>query len=102
MGELRFGPPRLPSRASPEEAVALLVELGYTACEIDFEGGFWMKDEWNWATRLGELAREAGIALSIHAPIAAFMGHIERDQKHKRAVGMLDHTAGVAVACGAE
>ncbi len=52
--------------------------------------------------RLGELAREAGIALSIHAPIAAFMGHLKRDQKHKRAVGMLDHTAGVAVACGAE
>jgi deoxyribonuclease-4 len=102
MGEIRFGPPRLPSRASPEEAVALLVEGGYTACEVDFEGGFWMKDEWNWARRLGENAAEAGIALSIHAPIAAFLGHLERDQKYRRAVGMLDHTAGVALASGAE
>ncbi len=102
MGEFRFGPARVPSRDSPDAAVALLVERGYTACEIDFEGGFWMKDEWSWARRLGELAREAGIALSVHAPIAAFLGHLERDQKHRRAVGMLDHTAGVAVACGAE
>jgi deoxyribonuclease-4 len=102
VGEFRFGPARVPSRDSPDAAVALLVERGYTACEIDFEGGFWMKDEWSWARRLGELAREAGIALSVHAPIAAFLGHLERDQKHRRAVGMLDHTAGVAVACGAE
>jgi len=102
MGEICFGPSRLPSRESPEAAVETLVGHGYTACEVDFEGGFWMKDEYRWATRLGEVAREAGIALSIHAPIAAFMGHLERDQKHKRAVGMLDHTAGVAVACGAE
>jgi deoxyribonuclease IV len=102
MAEIRYGPARLPSRESPEEAVELLAERGYSACEIDFEGGFWMKDEWSFATRLGELAGEAGIALSVHAPIAAFLGHLERDQKHRRALGMLDHTAGVAVACGAE
>ena len=102
VGEIRFGPSRLPSRESPEAAVGFLVEHGYTACEVDFESGFWMRDEWRFASRLGELAGEAGVALSIHAPIAAFMGHLERDQKHKRATGMLDHTAGVAVACGAE
>jgi deoxyribonuclease-4 len=102
MATIRFGPARLPSRESPEAAVELLLERGHSACEIDFEGGFWMKDEWRFATRLGELAAEAGIALSVHAPIAAFLGHLERDQKYRRAVGMLDHTAGVAVACGAE
>jgi deoxyribonuclease IV len=102
MGDTRFGPSRLPSRESPEAAVELLLERGYTACELDFEGGFWMKDEWSFARRLGDLARDAGIALSVHAPIAAFLGHVERDQKYRRAVGMLDHTAGVAVACGAE
>ncbi len=102
MGDVRYGPACLPSRERPEDAVDLLRERGYTACEIDFEGGFWMKDEWRFAERLGELAREAGIALSVHAPIAAFLGHLERDQKHRRAVGMLDHAAGVAVACGAE
>jgi deoxyribonuclease-4 len=100
---IRFGPARIPSRESPEAAIALLVERGYSACEIDFEGGFWMKPEWEWAARLGDLAREHDIALSVHSPIAAILGHLARDeQKRKRAFGMLDHTAGVAVACGAQ
>jgi deoxyribonuclease-4 len=100
VGELRFGPARVPSRKSPEEAIALLQERGYTACEIDFEGKFWM--DYPWAERFGGLAREAGIVLSVHAPIAGFMGHVERDKKQRMAVGMLDHSAGIAVACGAE
>jgi deoxyribonuclease IV len=102
VGEIRYGPSGLPSRESPEAAIEILVARGYSACEVDFEGGFWMKDEWRWAIRLGELARDAGIALSVHAPIAAFLGHLERDQKYRRAVGMLDHSAGIAVAIGAE
>jgi deoxyribonuclease-4 len=100
MGEIRFGPARVPSQESPEEAVELLLERGYTACEIDFETRFWM--DYPWAERLGALARENDIALSIHAPIAGFLGHLERDKKYRMAVGMLDHSAGVAVACGAE
>jgi deoxyribonuclease-4 len=100
MGELRFGPARVPSRESPEEAIAILQERGYTACEIDFEGKFWM--DYPWAERFGTLAREAGIVLSVHAPIAGFMGHAERGKKLNMAVGMLDHSAGVAKACGAE
>jgi len=100
---MRFGPARVPSRESPEAAVELLLERGYTACEVDFEGGFWMKDEWEWARRFGELAREEEIALSVHSPIAAILGHLAGDEaKRKRAFGMLDHTAGVAVACGAD
>jgi deoxyribonuclease-4 len=98
----RFGPARVPSRESPEAAVELLLERSYTACEIDFEGGFWMKDEYAWAARFGELAAEQDIALSVHSPIAAILGHLPTDEaKRKRAFGMLDHTAGVAVACGA-
>jgi deoxyribonuclease-4 len=100
MGSIRFGPARVPSRESPEAAVELLLERGYSACEIDFESGFWM--DYPWAERFGELAREAGIVLSVHAPIAGFMGHVERDKKQRMAVGMLDHSAGVAVAAGAE
>jgi deoxyribonuclease IV len=96
----RIGPARVPSRESPEAAVELLCERGYTACEIDFEGKFWM--DYPWAEGFGELAREADVALSVHAPIAGFMGHVERDRKHGMATGMLDHSAGVAVACGAE
>jgi deoxyribonuclease-4 len=96
----RIGPARVPSRESPEAAVELLLERGYTACEIDFEGKFWM--DYPWAEGFGELARDADIALSVHAPIAGFMGHLERDRKYNMATGMLDHSAGVAVACSAE
>jgi deoxyribonuclease IV len=100
MAQIRFGPARVPSRESPETAVELLLERGYTACEIDFESGFWM--EYPWAERFGQISREAGIVLSVHAPLAGFLGHVERDKKHRMAIGMLDHSAGVAVACGAE
>ncbi|MFL5946608.1 MAG: TIM barrel protein [Gaiellaceae bacterium] len=97
---LHYGPARVPSRDSPEEAIALLSERGFTACEIDFEGKFWM--DYPWAERFGELAREADIVLSVHAPIAGFMGHAERGKKLNMAVGMLDQSAGIAKAAGAE
>src|SRR5437016_5373218 len=100
MGAVRIGPARMPSRESPEEAIAILEERGYSACEIDFEGKFWM--DYPFAERLGALAREHDIALSIHAPIAGFMGHAERGKKLNMAVGMLDHSAGIAKAAGAE
>jgi len=100
MATVRFGPARVPSRESPEAAAELLLERGYTACEIDFEGKFWM--DYPWAERFGELARENGIILSVHAPIAGFMGHAERGKKLNMAVGMLDHSAGIAKAAGAE
>src|SRR5579859_78242 len=97
---LHFGPARVPSRESPGAAVAILLERGYSACEVDFEGRFWM--DYDFAARLGALARERDIALSVHAPIAGFMGHAERGKKLNMAVGMLDHSAGIAKAAGAE
>jgi deoxyribonuclease-4 len=100
MADLHFGPARVPSRESPEAAIELLRERGFSACEIDFEGKFWM--DYPWAERFGELARKNGIVLSVHAPIAGFMGHVERDKKQRMAVGMLDHSAGIAKAAGAE
>ncbi len=100
MGKLRFGPARVPSRKSPADAIRILKERKYTACEIDFESGFWM--DYPWAEEFGKLARKARIALSVHAPIAGFMGHVERDKKQRMAVGMLDHSAGIAKAAGAE
>jgi deoxyribonuclease IV len=100
MGRVRFGPARVPSRKSPAAAIALLQKRGFNACEIDFEGGFWM--DYGWATDFGKRAREAKIALSVHAPIAGFMGHVERDKKQRMAIGMLDHSAGIAKAAGAQ
>jgi hypothetical protein len=52
IGAIRFGPAVVPSRESPAAAVELLLELGYSACEIDFEGGFWM--DWKYAERLAD------------------------------------------------
>jgi deoxyribonuclease-4 len=100
MGKLRYGPARVPSRESPAQAVEILRERGYSACEIDFASGFWM--DYPWAEEFGKLARRRRIALSVHAPIAGFMGHVERDRKHAMAVGMLDHSAGIAKVAGAE
>jgi deoxyribonuclease IV len=100
MGIIRYGPARVPSRESPGAAVKLLQKRGYTACEIDFESGFWM--DYPWAEEFGKLANKAEIVLSVHAPIAGFMGHVERDKKQRMAVGMLDHSAGIAVAARAE
>jgi len=98
--KLHYGPARVPSRDSPQAAVEALLERDFSACEIDFEGRFWM--DYAFAEEFGELAREHDIALSVHAPIAGFMGHAERGKKLNMAVGMLDHSAGIAKAAGAE
>jgi deoxyribonuclease-4 len=95
-----YGPARVPVRDSPAAAVDALLELELSACEIDFEGRFWM--DYDFAADFGERCAAADIALSVHAPIAGFMGHAERGKKLNMAVGMLDHSAGIAKAAGAE
>jgi deoxyribonuclease IV len=99
MGRIRVGPARCPSRESPELAVELVLERGYDACELDLESGFWL--DYPWAERLGELALEHDVALSVHAPLFAFPGHPD-PKKSKMALGALDRTAGIAAAAGAE
>ena len=101
MARTRVGLPGIPARDDPEHAIELLLERGYDACEIDFEGGFWM--DYPWAEKLGEVARAADVALSVHAPLFGFMGHLEASgRKFSSAVGALDRSAGIAAACGAE
>src|SRR6187455_3295021 len=91
MGRVRVGPARIPARESPEAAVELLLERGYDACEIDFESGFWM--DYPWAERLGELAREHDLALSVHAPLFGWVGHLEATgRKWSSALGALDRS----------
>ena len=99
MGAIRFGPSGLPAATSFAEAMTLLRAAGYDACEFGFAGGFWL--DYDQAPLLGEAAAAADVTLSIHAPLAAFMGHAERGKKLNMAMGMLDHTAGIARACGA-
>ena len=101
MGRIRVGPARVPSRETPEAAVELVLERGYDACEIDFESGFWM--DYPWAERFGELAREHDLALSVHAPLFGWVGHLEASgRKWSSALGALDRSAGIAAASGAE
>ena len=100
MGEIRVGPSGLPDAASFADAATWLSGRGYRAVEIGFAGGFWL--DYDAAPELGEAMRAADIVVSVHAPLAAFMGHVEREKKFKMALGMLDHTAGLAKAVGAE
>jgi deoxyribonuclease IV len=58
--------------------------------------------DYEFAEQFGQLAAQHDIALSVHAPIAGFMGHAERGKKLNMAVGMLDHSAGIAKTAGAE
>ena len=49
------------------------------------------------------MPREHDIALSVHAPLFGFMGHLEASgRKFTSAVGALDRSAGIAAASGAE
>ena len=100
MGDIRYGPSGLPEAPSFEAVFATLVAEGYRACEIGFVSGFWL--DYENAPLFGAAAAAADVALSVHAPLAAFMGHADRGKKFKMALGMLDHTAGLARACGAQ
>src|SRR5690242_8567062 len=100
MGAIRFGPADLPAADTFAEAMDDLRARGYDACEFGFLGKFWL--EYDGAAELGAAAKAAGVVLSVHAPLAAFMGHADDGKKFKMAVGMLDHTAGLAKTAGAE
>jgi deoxyribonuclease IV len=100
MGDLRFGPADLPDAPTFAEAMTALIARGYDACEFGFMGSFWL--DYDGAAELGAAAKEAGVVLSVHAPLAAFMGHADDGKKFKMALGMLDHTAGLAKTAGAE
>jgi deoxyribonuclease-4 len=99
VGEIRIGPSGLPAGDFDEAAEALAAE-GYRACEIGFAGGFWL--DYESGPVLAEALQARDIVLSVHAPLAAFMGHVDRGKKFKMALGMLDHTAGLAKAAGAD
>ena len=88
-----MGPSSVPARHDAAQAVESLVSSGFDACELDFEGGFWLGEPE--AEALGRAAISADIALSLHAPLPAFMGHVERGQK-TQGVGMLDQSAHLA------
>jgi deoxyribonuclease-4 len=97
---LHYGPSIEHEVDSPGDIVAGLLARGMSACEIPPSGKFW--NDYAAATELGERAAAADISLSLHAPIAGFMGHAERGKKLNMAFGMLDHSAGIAKAARCE
>jgi deoxyribonuclease-4 len=100
MARLHYGPAIERGVDDPPAVVEGLLARGLSACEIPPSGTFW--NDYEAATELGRRAAEADIALSLHAPIAGFMGHAERGKKLNMAFGMLDHSAGIAKAAGCE
>lgn len=69
MQRLRFGIAGPKGVKDPAEIIETVVRGGYAACEIQFVTEFFLKEPE--CKRLGELARDAGIALSVHAPYFA-------------------------------
>ena len=101
MGATRFGPSGLPDAETFEDAAALLAASGLhrlSRSASPAASGSTTTPRRSSRTAL----RAADIALSVHAPLAAFMGHADRGKKFNMALGMLDHTAGLAKAAGAE
>jgi deoxyribonuclease-4 len=98
--KLHYGPSIDGAVNAPQQVLDALLERGMTACEVPPSGKFW--NDYEAATELGALAAQKGIVLSLHAPLAGFMGHAERGKKLNMAFGMLDHSAGIAKAAGAE
>jgi len=92
--KLQYGPSIDGAVNAPQDVVDALVARGLTACEVPPSGRFW--NDYDLAAELGEQVASAGIALSLHAPLAGFMGHAERGRKLNMATGMLDHSAGIA------
>ena len=74
VSSIRVGPARVPSREARRTAVRLLVDRGYhgRARSTSRAVSGWTAD---WAARARRAPPSAGIALSVHAPIAAFLGH---------------------------
>jgi bifunctional non-homologous end joining protein LigD len=98
MRQLRYGVAGLKNPKDLDESVAHLVDNGFAACEVQFVKEFMLKEPE--AKRLGELARDNGITLSVHAPYFAQLTTKETDRL-KLHLGGLHHACKLAAAMGA-
>ena len=91
-----------PRGTAPRRRSTCWLERGYSAGarSTSREGSGWTTTG---PVRFGDLAREErASSCRSSAQIAGFMGHAERGKKLNMATGMLDHSAGIAKAAGAE
>jgi bifunctional non-homologous end joining protein LigD len=97
--QVRFGIAGLKDPKDLEASVALLVGGDFAACEVQFVKEFTLKERE--AEKLGELARDAGITLSVHAPYFAALTTKDPDRL-KLHVGALHHSSKLAQLMGAK
>jgi len=94
---VRFGPSGLPDRHHLRRALDLLTQAGYNANEIEFVKEFYLNERQS--ARLGDLAQEYDVYLSVHAPYFAALATGEEGRD--RALNVLQHTAHLAALMGA-
>lgn len=98
MRSLRYGIAGLRNTNDIEGSVMAAVEGGYAALEVQFVKEFTLKEAE--CVRLGEIARDNGIALSVHAPYFAQLTTKEPD-RIKQHLGALHHACKLGGMMGA-
>lgn len=98
MRQLRYGVAGLKDPKDLAGSVDYLVGSGFAACEVQFVKEFTLSE--TEARRLGELAKDNGIALSVHAPYFAQLTTADEDRRTKH-LGALHHSCKLASAMGA-
>jgi bifunctional non-homologous end joining protein LigD len=98
MREIRFGIAGLKDTSDLEGSIAAVVEGGYGACEVQFVKEFTLKEAE--AERLGAIAADAGVALSVHAPYFAALTTAEPERIVLH-LGALHHACHLASLMGA-
>jgi bifunctional non-homologous end joining protein LigD len=95
---VRFGVAGLRDTRDLERSIAAVVDAGYAACEVQFVKEFTLKEPE--AERLGAIASDAGITLSVHAPYFAQLTTEEPDRLALH-LGALHHSCHLASLMGA-
>ena len=97
MRRLRFGIAGL-DPGDLKGSVERIVGAGYAACEVQFVKEFTLDERRS--TLLGEIARDAGLALSVHAPYFAQITTAEPERARNH-LGALHHSCHLAALMGA-
>lgn len=99
MRSIRYGPAGLKDTKDLEGSIKHVVDQGFTACEVQFVKEFTLKEPE--AKRLGEIAKDHGVILSIHAPYFAQVTTKE-PERLKLHFGGLHHSAKLGALMGAK
>ncbi len=98
MRQLRYGVAGLKDPKDLRASIDHLVLHGFAQCEVQFVKEFTLKE--SEAKRFGEMARDNGISLSVHAPYFAQLTTKE-PERLKLHLGALHHSCKLAGAMGA-